>query len=43
MPLSLESITAYDANTLVDIVTKTTPGEFNINAAGTMSPILTFQ
>ena len=43
MPLSLESIAAYDANTLVDIVTKTTPGKFNINAAGTMSPILTFQ
>ena len=43
MPLSLESIAAYDANTLVDIVTKTTPGAFNINEAGTMSPILTFQ
>ncbi len=43
MPLSLESIAAYDANTLVDIVTKTTPGVFNINEAGIMSPILTFQ
>ena len=33
-PLSLESIAAYDANTLVDIVTRTTAGAFNIAEAG---------
>ncbi len=43
MPLSLESIAAYDANTLVDIVTRTTAGAFNIAEAGTLSPIVTFQ
>ena len=43
MPLSLESIAAYDANTLVDIVTRTTAGAFNIAEAGALSPIVTFQ
>ena len=43
VPLSLESIAAYDANTLVDIVTRTTAGAFNIAEAGALSPIVTFQ
>ncbi len=43
MPLSLESIAAYDANTLVDIVTGTTPGVFNVSEANPLSPIVTFQ
>jgi len=43
MPLSLESIAAYDANTLVDIVTGSTPGEFNVSESSPLSPIVTFQ
>ena len=43
MPLSLESISAYDANTLVDILTMTTPGEFTGAALTPLSPIVTFQ
>ena len=43
MPLSLESISAYDANTLVDILTTTTPGEFTGAALTPLSPIVTFQ
>jgi hypothetical protein len=43
MPLSLESIYAYDANTLVDILTTTTPGEFSGAGLTPLSPIVTFQ
>ena len=43
MPLSLESIAAFDANTLVDIVTGTTAGEFNVTELHPLSPIVTFQ
>lgn len=43
MPLSLESIAAFDANTLVDIVTGTTDGEFNVTELHPLSPIVTFQ
>ena len=43
MPLNLESIEAFDANTLVDIVTGTTPGEFNPRELNPLSPIVTFQ
>ena len=43
MPLSLESIAAFDANTLVDIVTGTTAGEFNVTEIHPLSPIVTFQ
>ncbi len=43
MPLSLESIYAYDANTLVDILTTTTPGEFSGARLTPLSPIVTFQ
>ena len=43
MPLSLESISAYDANTLVDILTTTTPGEFTGAGLTPLSPIVTFQ
>ena len=43
IPLNLESIEAFDANTLVDIVTGTTPGEFNPRELNPLSPIVTFQ
>ena len=43
MPLSLEGIAAFDANTLVDIVTGTTAGEFNVTELHPLSPIVTFQ
>ena len=43
MPFSLESIAAFDANTLVDIVTGTTPGEFSGAGLAPLSPIVTFQ
>jgi len=43
MPLSLERIYAYDANTLVDILTTTTPGEFSGARLTPLSPIVTFQ
>lgn len=43
MPLSLESISAYDANTLVDILTTTTPGKFTGAGLTPLSPIVTFQ
>ena len=43
MPLSLESISAYDANTLVDILTTTTPGEFTGAGLTPLSPIVAFQ
>ena len=43
MPFSLESIAAFDANTLVDIVTGTTPGEFSGAGTFPLSPIVTFQ
>ncbi len=43
MPLSLERIYAYDANTLVDILTTTTPGEFSGAGLTPLSPIVTFQ
>ena len=43
MPLTLESIAAYDANTLVDILTETTPGEFKASGLSPLSPILIFQ
>lgn len=43
MPLSLESIAAYDANTLVDIMTGTTPGSFSSSDTNPLSPIVTFQ
>ncbi len=43
MPFSLESVAAFDANTLVDIVTGTTPGEFSGPGTSPLSPIVTFQ
>ena len=43
MPLSLENIAAFDASTLVDIVTGTTAGEFNVTEIHPLSPIVTFQ
>ena len=43
MPFSLESIAAFDASTLVDIVTGTTPGKFNGSGTSPLSPIVTFQ
>ena len=43
MPLSLQNISAFDANTLVDIVTGSTPGEFNVTELHPLSPIVTFQ
>jgi hypothetical protein len=43
MPFSLESVAAFDANTLVDIVTGTTPGEFSGAGTTPLSPIVTFQ
>ena len=43
LPLTLESIAAFDANTLVDIITTTTPGQFNGAGLSLLSPIVTFQ
>ena len=43
LPLTLESIVAFDSNTLVDIITTTTPGEFNGPGLALLSPIVTFQ
>ena len=43
MPLNLESIAAFDANTLVDIITKSTAGEFDSTMLNPLSPIVTFQ
>ena len=43
MPLTLEGIAAFDANTLVDIATVTTAGEFNGAGLSPLSPIVTFQ
>ncbi|MDA0264726.1 MAG: cohesin domain-containing protein [Chloroflexi bacterium] len=43
MPLGLESISAFNASTLVDILTKTTPGQFNGGDLAPLSPIVTFQ
>ena len=43
MPFSLESVAAFDANTLVDIVTGTTPGELSGPGTSLLSPIVTFQ
>ncbi|MCH9018380.1 MAG: hypothetical protein IIB89_11550 [Chloroflexi bacterium] len=43
MLLTLENIAAFDANTLVDILTTTTPGEFSGAGATPLSPIVTFQ
>jgi hypothetical protein len=43
MPFSLENLAAFDANTLVDIVTGTTPGEFSGPGASPLSPIVTFR
>ncbi len=43
MPFSLESIAAFDANTLVDIVTGTTPGQFSGAGLAPLSPIVSFQ
>ena len=43
LPLTLENIVAFDSNTLVDIITTTTPGEFNGPGLALLSPIVTFQ
>jgi hypothetical protein len=43
LPLTLENIAAFDASTLVDIVTATTPGQFNTSGLALLSPIVTFQ
>ena len=43
MLLTLENIAAFDANTLVDILTTTTPGEFSGTGLAPLSPIVTFQ
>ena len=43
MPFTLENVAAFDANTLVDIVTGTTPGEFTVSGVTPLSPIVTFQ
>jgi hypothetical protein len=43
MPFSLESVAAYDANTLVDIMTGTTAGSFSSSDMNPLSPIVTFQ
>ena len=43
MPFTLENVTAFDANTLVDIITGTTPGEFTVSGVTPLSPIVTFQ
>ena len=43
LPLILENIAAFDASTLVDIVTTTTSGQFNTSGLALLSPIVTFQ
>ena len=43
MPFTLENVAAFDANTLVDIITGTTPGEFTVSDVTPLSPIVTFQ
>lgn len=43
LPLILENISAFNANTLVDIITTTTPGQFNSAGPALLSPIVTFQ
>jgi len=43
MPFTLENVAAFDANTLVDIITGTTPGEFSVSGMTPLSPIVTFQ
>lgn len=43
MPFTLEDIEAFDASTLVDIVTVTTAGQFNGLDLSPLSPIVTFQ
>ncbi len=41
VPLTLEAVSAYDADTLVDVITDTTPGQLTPTAL--VSPILTFR
>ena len=41
VPLTLEAVWAYDADTLVDVITETTPGQLTTSAS--VSPILTFR
>ena len=41
--LTLENIAAFDADTLVDIVTETTPGRFSGSGLSPLSPIVSFQ
>lgn len=43
MPFTLENVAAFDANTLVDIVTGTTPGKFTVSGMTPLPPIVTFQ
>ncbi|MDA1128368.1 MAG: cohesin domain-containing protein [Chloroflexi bacterium] len=43
MPLTVEDINAFDASTLVDIITTTTPGQFNGASLALLSPLVTFQ
>ena len=43
LPLTLENIAAFDANTLVDILTTTSPGQFDGSGLSLLSPIVTFQ
>ena len=43
LSLTLENIAAFDANTLVDIVTTTTPGQFDGSGLSLLSPIVSFQ
>ena len=43
MPFTLENVAAFDANTLVDIVTGTTPGKFTVSGVTSLAPIVTFQ
>ncbi|MCH8925785.1 MAG: hypothetical protein IH924_06550 [Proteobacteria bacterium] len=43
MSLILEDIAAFDADTLVDIVTATTPGRFSGSGLSPLSPIVSFQ
>ena len=40
VPVTLEAVSAYDADTLVDVITDTTPGQLTTSAS--ISPILTF-
>jgi hypothetical protein len=41
VPLTLEAVSAYDADTLVDVITDTTPGQ--VTSSASVSPILTFR